>query len=458
MKHFYWAIWLVIANFYHVSAQQQAPHISGKVSINLTEGLIKCDLKLSNLPNLGKQYKLLLYRGFNIKHLRNDTGRVLQYDGFYNDKLHEEAAAYVPTINDDTLPLPAKLSLSYTGAFPVYTDTLNSFDFKGFIAFNGKTVRATEQSKWYPVIYDVKNDKEIFDVSYDIDVECRDCKTIYINGAKAQNGPSAKFTSELPKPLLLFAGNYAMQPLSNSTFLNADLTDDEAKVFDENINTINIFYKEYLNIPYGEKITFLQHKAVEPFGPKRSWGFVTFPTIAIAGTTLKSQINVQSGLFKDTAYYRFYSHEMGHYYFGQLLQSNSTLRWFFLESMAEFLSIKATEAKYGAIATQGYIAEKKSLMSDFKIEPLSQISSQDSLGDRYRYSYAPLILLAMEKKFGAKAVQSFCQKAIQNAGKETNYSFLLALVKSVGITDSDWKLFEGQVINQRDCVNIFKYI
>lgn len=49
----------------------------------------------------------------------------------------------------------------------------------------------------------------------------------------------------------------------------------------------------------------------------------------------------------------------------------------FLESMAEFLSIKATENKYGKIYTQNYIAERKSFMGDWKIKPLSQITDPE---------------------------------------------------------------------------------
>jgi len=454
MKSFYFISLLVLINSFIVSGQS-VPHLSGNVKITMSEGLIQCNFNLSNLPNLGKQYKLLLYRGFNIKLLKNDTGRVLRYNGFYDDKLHGEAAAYLPNINNDTLKLPERLSISYIGAFPVYSDTLNSYDFKGLIAFNGKTLRAAEQSKWYPIIYDVKNDKEILDVTYDINVQCNDCKTIYVNGAQAQSGPTAKFKSDAPRQLLLFTGDYSVQSLSNSTFLNANLTNDEAQVFNRNINTISEFYKAYLKVPYGEKITFLQHKAVEPYGPKRSWGFVTIPTIAVAGKTFKSQVNTQTGLFTDTSNYHFYAHEMGHYYFGQLLQPNSTLRWFFLESMAEFLSIKATEAKYGAIATKRYIDERKSFMGDWKIKPLSQISNPEEIGEGYRYDYAPLILLAMEKRFGIKAVQVFCQKSLQNAGNPTDYNFFLSMVNKAGINSDDWRLFENQVINQKECKNIF---
>lgn len=424
----------------------------------MQEGLIKCDFKLSNLPTLGKQYKLLLNRGFNIGLLRNDSGKVLDYDGFYNSKLKGEGAAYIPKNQDDTLEMPANLRLSYVGAFPVYKDTLNAFDFKGFIAFNGKTVRAAEQSKWYPVIYDVKNDQELLDVTYDITVDCKDCKTIYINGSAAQDGPVANFKSETPRQLLLFAGNYDKQTLSRSTFLNAGLSNEEAKIFDQNIAFITNYYTQYLQVPYQEKITFLQHRAVEPFGPKRSWGFVTFPTIAVAGQGFKTDVNLKLGLFRDTSIYGFYAHELGHYYFGQILQANATLKWFFLESMAEFLSVKATAAKYGKTATQNYIVKKKRAVEKQQIIPLSKIVNTENVGESYRYNYGPLILLAMEKRFGEEKVRNFCQQALKNKGQQTDYAFFQKMIRLTGIKDAEWKVFEQLVIDQKDCKTVFNYL
>lgn len=438
-----------------VFAQQSAPHITGRVNIGLQAGTIQCDFRLTQLPALGKQYKILLHRGFNIGHLRNDTGKVLKYSGYYDDKLMGEAAAYLPYSGSDTLTLPQNLRLSYTGAFPVYRDTLNSFDFKGMIAFNGKTVRAAEQSKWYPVIYDIKNDRELTEVTYDIDVTCKDCETVYLNGSLARPGPQAHFKSVTPRQLLLFAGNYKVQAFTNSTFVNADLTPDEADVFNANIADIASFYESYLQIPFGERITFLQHQAVEPFGPKRSWGFVTFPTIAVAGKSFKSEINRQTKSFTNIYSNYFYAHEMGHYYFGHLLQPNATLKWFFLESMAEYLSIKATEHKYGKKATLKYIAERKNTMKDWKIRPLSQVTSPEQIGEGYRYQYAPMILLAIEKRFGSKVVQSFCKEAIKSAGQDTNYAFLVKTAQNAGISQAQWAAFEAEVINNTECKNIF---
>ena len=440
MKLYAVILLLTIISF-SAKAQQNTPHVSGKVNITMANGLIECNLHLSNLPGLGKQYKILLNRGFNIRLLKDDTGKVLQYDGIYSNKLQGEATAYIPSVTGaDTLKLPSSLNISYIGAFPIFKDTLNSFDYKGYIALNGKTLRAAEQSKWYPVIYDIKNDKQIIDVTYDITVECKDCTTLYINGSAAQAGPVATFRSDKPRQLLLFTGDYTMKSQSNTSFLNANLTDEEASVFDQNITSIKSFYSKYLNVPYGEKIVFLQHNAVASF-PGHTWGFVTFPTIAIAGTTLKSKLNLSSHLFKDTSNYSFYAHELGHYYYGQLLQSNSTLKMFFLESMAEFLSIKATEAKYDKTFTIRYINKRRQMMNDKHIVPLSQITNPDELDNNYRYDYAPLLLLAMEKRFGEDKVKLFCRQALNNTQQTTDYNYFLKLVKLAGITDGDWKKY-----------------
>jgi hypothetical protein len=60
----------------------------------------------------------------------------------------------------------------------VYTDKLSFIDFKGIIAFNGKTLRAAEQSKWYPVLYDAANDRLIEAYTYSITVNINNGQTV----------------------------------------------------------------------------------------------------------------------------------------------------------------------------------------------------------------------------------------------------------------------------------------
>jgi len=151
-----------------IKLHAQTPHLSGKAEIVMATGQITCDFVLSNIPNLGKDYQILLNKGFNIKAIKDSANQTLKYSGFYGGAMRGEGLTYAPLYKDSTLINPVKLHITYTGAFPIYTDTLNFIDFKGLIAFNGKTMRATDQSKWYPIIYDIKNDRQIEQMTFDI--------------------------------------------------------------------------------------------------------------------------------------------------------------------------------------------------------------------------------------------------------------------------------------------------
>ena len=419
--------------------------LTGRVTINMKEGLIRANLKLTGLPKLDTGFRILLNSGMNMKFI-TDTAGVVRYNSSYSD----DVLKYRVHNGKNYISLPDTLGIAYVGAFPVYADTLNFFDYKGVIAFNGKTMRASEQSKWYPVIYDSKNDREIAAFAYNITIDCEDCKTIYMNGSAAQPGPVARFKSNRPFELLLFTGNYEKQEFSGSDFLNANMPSADAENFNKQIVGIKKFYEKKLGISYPQKITFLQHKAIEPYGPNRSWGFVTFPTIAVAGGQFNNQIDGATGKFNHIIKYSFYAHELGHYYFGSLLSPNSTLRWFFLESTAEYLSVKATAHAYSRDSTISYIKYAGTLLKDKKIIPLSKISRAEEIDERYRYSYGALLLLAFEQRFGEMKTYRFLQTAVKSSGKRTDYTFFKTTAINSGISEKDWIDFEEQVIGVED--------
>ncbi|RYF11126.1 MAG: hypothetical protein EOO42_21725 [Flavobacteriales bacterium] len=56
-----------------------------------------------------------------------DTVGVERYNSSYTD----DVLKYRIHNGKSYIPLPDSLGISYTGAFPVYTDTLNFFDYKG---------------------------------------------------------------------------------------------------------------------------------------------------------------------------------------------------------------------------------------------------------------------------------------------------------------------------------------
>lgn len=423
----------------------QTPTLRGKLTINMKEGLLRASLKLSGMPKLDTGFRILLNSGMNMKFI-TDTAGVIRY----NNSFVDEVFRYRIHNGKNYIPLPDSLGITYSGAFPVYTDTLNFFDYKGVIAFNGKTLRASEQSKWYPVIYDTKADKEITALAYDITIDCQDCKTIYLNGSVPQPGPIARFKSDRAFELLLFTGDYEKQEFSGSDFLNANMPLDDAQDFNKQIVGIKKFYEKKLGISYPQKITFVQHKAIEPYGPNKSWGFVTFPSIAVAGGQFNNQINKVTGKFNHIIKYSFYAHELGHYYFGSLLSPNSILRLFLLETPAEYLSIKAAAEEYGKDSTLSYIKNAGRLLKGKKIVPLHKITKAEEIDDLYRYSYGPLLLLAFEQKFGEKKTYKFLQTAIKRTGERTDYEFLKSTAIQTGISEKDWKDFEDNVIGLED--------
>lgn len=438
------ATFLLIALFPFLLLAQN-PTLTGKVTINMKEGLIRGDLKISNLPKLDTGFRILLNQGMNLKFIKDSTG-VLRY----NDSPGDDVLKYRVHNGKNYIPLPENLSIVYAGAFPVYTDTLSFFDYKGVIAFNGKTMRASEQTKWYPIIYDTKNDREIAALAYDITVDCQDCKTIYINGSAPKAGPVARFQSNRPFELLLFTGDYEKQEFSGSDFLNAKMPLDDGENFNKQIVGIKKFYEKKLGIAYPQKITFIQHKAIEPYGPNKSWGFVTFPSIAVAGGQFNNQIDKATGKFNHIIKYSFYAHELGHYYFGSLFMPNSILRLFLLETPAEYLSIKAAAEEYGKDSTVAYIKNAGNLLKGKKIIPLFKINNAEEIDDLYRYSYGPLLLLAFEQRFGEQKTYKFLQTIIKRAGERTDYAFLKSTAIQSGVSEKDWKDFEDNVISLED--------
>ncbi|WP_129713611.1 M1 family aminopeptidase [Pedobacter sp. SYP-B3415] len=428
------------------AVQAQVPHLTGTVRINMAQGLISCDFTLSDLPRLGKDYQVLLNKGFNIKAIRDSAGLVLKYGGFYNGKMRGEGLCYTPQRGDSTYANPGTLRITYTGAFPVYTDTLNFIDFKGLIAFNGKTLRATDQSKWYPVIYDTRNDRLIEQVTYRIIVEGADAKMLFVNGDSPKAGPKAIFESKIPAAPLLFAGNYPIQQTPGAWFLNTKMTAAELSGFEKNIAEMKQFLSAKLNVPYHTKNVFIEHEPVERFQQGRVWGFVNFPVIAFAGTSLGRMVDTRTSALKDSSDYPFIAHEVAHYYFGNVLRPNATLFWFFLESTAEYLAVKTAEAKFGKAWADAHFQKQAKDLAGFKAIPLDQIRNQDEVSGTYRYNYGPLLLRGLEQIVGEKRMYRLLEQCLRADGQLTDYAFFKKRAAEAGITANEWLQFEKTFI------------
>jgi hypothetical protein len=439
-----------------IKLQAQTPHLSGKVEIVMATGQITCDFVLSNIPNLGKDYQILLNKGFNIKAIKDSANQTLKYSGFYGGAMRGEGLTYAPLYKDSTMVNPVKLHITYTGGFPIYTDTLNFIDFKGLIAFNGKTMRATDQSKWYPIIYDIKNDRQIEQMTFDIQVSSKDAKTIFVNGDLPKAGPVARFKSDVPIAPMIFAGDYGVQKTNGAIFLNTQMNDKQLKVFEENIADMKTYYFKVLKIPYNTKNVFIEHAPVEKFNKGRSWGFVAFPTIAFAGIKLGDMIDEEHSKLKDSTDYPFIAHEIGHYYFGNVLQPNSTLFWFFLESTAEYLSVKAAEEKFGKNFGTKYFVDRGKQLKNFKAKPLNSIKEINEISGTYRYSYGPFLLRGLEQMIGEKRMFKFLNTCLSTKNESTDYAFFKNNALKSGITQKEWDDYEKTFILSENAVSLVK--
>ncbi|MCC9044578.1 hypothetical protein LNQ81_18065 [Myroides sp. M-43] len=198
-------------------AQEKAPLVSGKVNISIKEGTFECDLILSDIPQL-KNYYIRLNSGMNPLHFRSKEPNdfLIYTDKSFNDSTStgETSAYYFADNTKKGKFLPKSLQVRYVGKFPVATDTISNYsreDWKGNIAFNNYSVRADgNQSGWYPVLYDIDNDIVYDNVRYDIELTCKDCTTLYINGSAPIQGQSHRFKSDVPQELALFSGNYEL--------------------------------------------------------------------------------------------------------------------------------------------------------------------------------------------------------------------------------------------------------
>jgi len=61
-------------------------------------------------------------------------------------------------------------------------------------------------------------------VRYDLQVNCVDCKQIYLNGNVPMKGPNAHLKSKVPVQISMYLGNYKTVRKDSTYFLNPDIT------------------------------------------------------------------------------------------------------------------------------------------------------------------------------------------------------------------------------------------
>ncbi len=429
--------------------------LTGTIDISVRNGTIDANFQLENIPKLNN-YLIHLNSSFNIQYFRNEKDSFnYTYEKIYDTRYSEESFGYF--FRNDTTKnkfLPDTIQFKYTGKFPVITDMNTASergDWKGNIAFNGKTIRTDGfQTAWYPILYDIEQDKRYDEVTYDIEVICLDCKSIYVNGSKPITAKHGSFKREKPVSLTLFAGEYNIGKQNGSYYLNSGLSTPQMSELGRLTSSFENYYQEKLSLPYGENVVYI-HTA--PISKKDSWFFVSYPSIV----TINHNKSGLSNFFdesKSSWFKPFIAHELAHYYFGTYKKFNSVLGDMFTESLAEYLSLKLTKQLIDEKTYLENINKKLNKLEDKTFTAIKEVKSSSDYGDRnqYVYTYAPIIWLAIEREIGEEKMWLWLNKMLTIETEKTDYKFMIEALANVLNDDNKLKFLIEKYFSTKNSV------
>jgi tetratricopeptide (TPR) repeat protein len=215
---------------------------------------------------------------------------------------------------------------------------------------------------------------------------------------------------------MLFAGDFSFTTTPELAFVGGSAGPNASKAFGQAVRDIGSYYAQLLGIPYDERPTLLTFLAVS--SDRRpgiaDWQFVTWPTIAMSGgISFESALVIEGGVpVVPRPLWTTLSHEMGHYYFGTKVIPVGPLRWVILESMAEYLSLKAISALRGSVAGTARLIEVVQNMGTTTLPSLDRITREDQVTGTYRYNYAPAFFALLEKQYGEAKLAAWLRELL----------------------------------------------
>jgi hypothetical protein len=445
------AMHLVLLSAATAAHGQTAPQLDGHLEVDPTTGFLRGDICLSKLPRPQTE-SFLLNRGLNIREVRDAvSGKPLSYTGFYDAVGVGDATRY----RIDGGAGASGFCVSYVGAYPVYrvdAGERSGPDWKGQIAFDGRTVRAAEQTRFYPVALDSVTGAALDSASYRLEVVCSGCSAIYLNGSAPAAGPQATFSSVTPRQLMLYAGAFSYASVGGVHFVGASVSAADADVIRSGTRAMADAHAAYMGIPNGDEPAYLTFASVsrERKIGQTTWQFMTWPTIAMDGRVPFSQLPQEIGDRRAFGPDKYIAHEMAHYYFGTRYVPRGPLRWFLLESTAEFMALKAHRALAGEAAYAAFVrADFKQALAIANVVPLDSVDAPEQIGEDYRYCLGPLLLIALEHYAGEDVVRRTLTGLISDPPtEELRYPAFRARLISAGATVPALTTFETECLHR----------
>lgn len=418
----------------------QTPHITGTVTISIEKETIECDFKYSNLPRYSS---IMLFRGIGKPRIEDENGKKLSLKK--SDYLFGNNQ-YLFSKRDKAL-----------GAFSVKYNYRHNFIFKmiakkkdwmGNMAFTDSSLRASWSTAWYPILYDTANAIFYSEFTYDIRIECKDCKTIYLNGSLPVSNTIADFKSDTPVPLLLYAGAFDFRVNEGRLFVNSPFSPDMEKSINEYIKSVETFYEDKLQIKYSANVSIVYAR---PTNKKSSWYFISFPSIVAVDINKDFAFDSGNSNKLNQSFAECMTHEIGHYYFGSKFFPNNTLFWVFLEGFTEYMALKANQSVLSSKLYDDNIKKYIQQTKDLTFIPLPKITDKEQIDFKYRYKYIPLLLTAIEKEIGEENMWKWLNIILnKERNTQTDYNFFReTLLETVKDEDMVAKI-EEKYINSQD--------
>ena len=212
--------------------------------------------------------------------------------------------------------------------------------------------------------------------------------------------------------------------------LNANFSDIQVDEFDKINGEIVNFLSSYTNIPYKEKVHWVQ--AYMTANETGYFAFASNPTFTICGNSpsdLRATFDQQlKGGFLSTIV-----HELSHYYFGTLKKCNNTLENLINEGFAQFLAFKyISQFKENDYIENG-IREGLEWIGDpnFKHKAMLDFIKLENTNDRqtYAYDYQTTILFSIEKEIGDEKMKQWIRLLLQREECISNKAFFETTLK-----------------------------
>lgn len=414
---------------------QNIEKITGDVYIDLENGKMTQTLLISNVSNKSSEISFVLHKYLEIDALLLNGDPI----SFQKDSLRTHLLSNYYTLNNGrSLRQEDSLKFILSGSFHVMNDTSKQYSFRSDqdIIESYSVFRANGLSAWHPVLLEDTNIpvSELLKakkIDYSVKLKCNGKNTILAGkGSPSKSDFHLLGVQNLP---MIIAGDYEWNTIGNILFINLDSIQQRA-VYEET-NRVIAYFEGLTGIPFKADPVFIRTEM--DFGLEKEFAFYSYPVTVYVNKRRHSEVS--SNMMT--------SHELAHYYFGNVFVPKSNLYWFFSESVTEYFSLKYQlsknntsnlNEKYQTIKMLKRMSRnpfRKSINNyDVNFVRLEKIRYAGEVHEVQRYFYSPFQLIGMEHEIGEDNMMVFIKSvypALTNF--DDGYSTIINTLHNIGI-------------------------